>query len=287
MNIKETIIEHSQALTSELRKAADYVVAHSNEVAVMSMRSFASSANVTPSTLLRLSKLLGFNGWNELKEKQISELGLDNTVSKLNPISYSRKAEEQLRNHTSLYHNNLEIIKRNISTAEESNIDSMKKAVDTIKSSERVFIFGFKASYSIAYYLYYTTRFFKNNIFIIDGLAGNIELYLRELTANDTVVMIGFEPMSKEIDFVFDIAAQMMCKKVMITDSQISHISLCCDAVLYAPASSPSFFPSLACGFALAEALVSALVQEGGDGAYRAIQHTEKFFISNGSYTKR
>lgn len=287
MNIKDLIIDKSQALTSELRKAADYLLAHGNEVAVMSMRSFAHSANVTPSTLLRLSKLLGFRGWNELKETQINELGLSHTAATLAPVSYSRKAEEQIKNKNTLYRNCFEAIKDNISFAEKNNSEPLRNAVNILSNADRIFIFGFRASYSIAYYLYYTIRLFKNNAFIIDGLAGNIELYLRDLSSNDAIIMVGFEPMSKEIDFLFDIAAQITCKKIIITDSQLSRISLCSDVVLYAPASSSSFFPSLACGFILAETLISALAQEGGENAFKAIKHAERFFISSGSYTKR
>jgi DNA-binding MurR/RpiR family transcriptional regulator len=51
-----------------MRKAARYVTDNRSEVAFRSMRSVAKSAGVSPPTMVRLAKSLGFEGFDQLRQ---------------------------------------------------------------------------------------------------------------------------------------------------------------------------------------------------------------------------
>jgi len=54
-------------LPAELKKAARYVTSNPNEVAFRSMRSVAIGAGVSPSTMVRLARAVGLDGFDDLR----------------------------------------------------------------------------------------------------------------------------------------------------------------------------------------------------------------------------
>ena len=62
------ILEELPTLSTELRKAARFLLDHPDEVALVSMRVLASRSEVTPTTFVRLARRLGFGDWAQLRE---------------------------------------------------------------------------------------------------------------------------------------------------------------------------------------------------------------------------
>src|SRR5688500_9470490 len=65
--ILERISSAFDTLPGEVRKAARHVIHNHSEVAFRSMRSVAKSADVSPATMVRLAKTLGFEGYEQLR----------------------------------------------------------------------------------------------------------------------------------------------------------------------------------------------------------------------------
>jgi DNA-binding MurR/RpiR family transcriptional regulator len=60
--------EELENLTPELRKAAAFVLENPNEVGISSMREMAAAADVKPNTLVRMARVLGFEGYDDFRE---------------------------------------------------------------------------------------------------------------------------------------------------------------------------------------------------------------------------
>ena len=60
--------EELENLTPELRKAAAFVLENPNEVGISSMREIAAAADVKPNTLVRMARVLGFDGYEDFRE---------------------------------------------------------------------------------------------------------------------------------------------------------------------------------------------------------------------------
>ena len=56
------------ALPSRLVRAAEYALAHPDEIAFGTVASVAEAAEIQPSALIRFAKALGYNGFSELQE---------------------------------------------------------------------------------------------------------------------------------------------------------------------------------------------------------------------------
>src|SRR5690349_13507136 len=64
-------------LPPEVKKAARYVTANPSEVAFRSMRSIASAAQVSPSTMVRFARGLGLEGFDELRAAFQAQINSD------------------------------------------------------------------------------------------------------------------------------------------------------------------------------------------------------------------
>ncbi|MEC5320743.1 MurR/RpiR family transcriptional regulator [Brenneria populi subsp. brevivirga] len=279
MSIQQVIADSYPLLTPELQRAAQFTLQHANELVVLSMRAFARQAGVQPATLLRLAKKLGFAGWNELKNAFIADMGLGNEP-------YGKKAQKLIgqREDNALYETMFKSHLANLAHTESVNAELMKKAVSILDKAGNVYICGFRASFPIAYSLYYIYRLFKKNVFLIDGQASNIEMFTRDLEPADAMLVIGFAPYSKETVMVFNAAKQAGCQTVSITDALISPLAQKADAPLLFHTDSPSFFPSIISGVGISECLLAMLVAKHGQQAVKGIENAESHLIDTGAY---
>ncbi|MEE3664184.1 MurR/RpiR family transcriptional regulator [Brenneria sp. g21c3] len=279
MSTQQIIANSYPLLTPELQRAAEFTLQHANELVVLSMRAFAKQAGVQPATLLRLAKKLGFAGWSELKNAFIDDMGLSNEP-------YGKKAQKLIDQgeDNALYEEIFKSHLANLGQTASINAEAMKKAASLLDKAENVYICGFRASFSIAYSLYYIYRLFKKNVFLIDGHASNIEMFTRDLTPADAMLVIGFAPYSKETVRVFNAARQAGCQTVSITDALISPLALEADAALLFHTGSPSFFPSVLSGMAISECLLALLVAKHGQQAVKDIENAESHLIDTGAY---
>ncbi|EOY8405190.1 TPA: MurR/RpiR family transcriptional regulator [Enterobacter asburiae] len=279
MNPRENIVSTFSELSAELQRAAEFSLQNTNQLVVLSMRAFASEAGVKPATLLRLAQRLGYNGWGELKDAFIDELGLRNDT-------YVSKAEKLIAKGTQpqLYEEVFQAHQRNLAFTQHENHQAMEQAVSLLDAAENVYICGFRASFPIAWSLFYVYRLFNRQVSLIDGLASNIEVFTRELTAQDCLLLTSFAPYSRESLDVLRAAQQAGATIVAITDSPVSPLAQAADCTLLFSIDSPSFFPSVVSGMGLAECLLAMLVARHGRDAVNKIENAERYLIDSGAY---
>lgn len=278
MDARQTIIDHYPQLTPELQRAAAFILEHANELVVLSMRAFAAQAQVRPATLLRLAQRLGFDGWVELKNCFIADLGPGGE-------SYGARAEKLVRDGAhSLREQMFGAHAQNLALGREQNRDAMEQAVSLMESARQVYICGFRASFPIAWSLYYVYRLFNRRVSLIDGFANNDEMFTREFGADDTVAIVGFAPYSRETLQVLEAAKRAGSKVVALSDSPLSPLAQQADCRLYFSTDSPSFFPSVVSGISIAECLLALLVARHGSEAVQRIEETERWLFESGAY---
>ena len=279
MNPRENIVNTFRELSAELQRAAEFSLQNTNQLVVLSMRAFAAEAGVKPATLLRLAQRLGYNGWGELKDAFIDELGLRNDT-------YVSKAEKLIAKGTQpqLYEEVFQAHQANLAFTQNENHQAMEQAVSLLDAAENVYICGFRASFPIAWSLFYVYRLFNRQVSLIDGLASNIEVFTRELTAQDCLLLTSFAPYSRESLDVLRAAQQAGATIVAITDSPVSPLAQAADCTLLFSTDSPSFFPSLVSGMGLAECLLAMLVARHGRDAVSKIENAERYLIDSGAY---
>lgn len=281
MSPQEMLEKKTVLLTPELQRAADFIRQYPQEAMTLSMRAFAAQVGVKPATLLRLAQRLEYSGWEAFKQDFIQALGL-------NPESYQSRAKKLLSHSsaTTLYQAMFTAHNDNLLETRQQNHQQMSAAIETLYRAEHVYVCGFRASYPVAYTLFYSYRLFEKHVSLIDGQASNYEIFTRELTTDDVVLMIGFSPYSRESLDVLEACRHAGSKIVALTDSPLSPLAQDATHTLYFSAHSPSFFPSVVAAMGMAESLLALLVTRYGDKAVGQIASAEQFFFSCGAWVK-
>ncbi|SBV92254.1 putative transcriptional regulator [uncultured delta proteobacterium] len=271
-----------ESLSPQFRLGAKYLLDNPREVPVRSMRKIATDAQVRPITLIRLARLLGFEGWQDLRECFVN--GFNENATQL-----SSRARKLLSEPGSdrLLAAMLDAQRKNLMALSRQEAGLLGKAAALINAAPNVHVAGFRSSYPIAFSFYYLYRLFRSSVHLIEGAAGTLELELRPLEPGDSVLMVSYEPYSQEILRVAEIAHDSGCTLIALTDSLVSPIALKADCSLLFSASSPSFFPSTASALALVEILIAHLLAEKGEEAIRAITRTEGQLHETGAYLRK
>ncbi|MGE5985626.1 MurR/RpiR family transcriptional regulator [Klebsiella michiganensis] len=279
MNLRENIVSQFSLLSPELQRAAEFSLQNANQLVVQSMRAFAAEAGVKPATLLRLAQRLGYNGWRELKSAFIDDLGLGNDT-------YVSKAEKLIAKGTqpALYEEVFLAHQANLAFTQAENQRAMQQAVTLLDEAKQVYICGFRASFPIAWSLFYVYRLFNRQVSLIDGLASNIEVFTREINGEDCLLLTSFSPYSRESLDVLNAARQAGARIIAITDSPVSPLAQAADCTLLFSLSSPSFFPSIVSGMGVAECLLAMLVARHGREAVNKIESAERYLQRSGAY---
>ncbi len=279
MGVINQILDSFSSLSPKLQAAARFVVDHPSEVVIASMRSVAERAGEQPATLVRLAQQLGYSGWPDLKSALAHDLGLHHD-------SYGQRAKSlAARGRSAELPGELFVAQhQNLKTTEMQCADSLHQAASLLRRAETVHIAGFRASYPIAYALFYGYRLFRNTVQLIDGQSGGLEMQVRLFESKDVLVVTSFAPYSRESLLVAEAAKAAGLQIIALTDSQASPLAFDADVTVLFSIASPSFFPSVVAGVALTEALLELLVADAGKSVAQKIERAEQELFHSGAY---
>lgn len=284
LRIREHILEQFDQLSPQLQSAARFVVDRPNEVVVRSMRSAAEQVGVPPSTLVRLAQQLGYGGWPEFKSALAQSLGLgwgDGYAGRAKRLA----SQASDTNHT-LTDELFQAQSANLELTRQHCAPVLAEIAYCLQAARQVYIAGFRASYPLAFALLYGYRLFRDSVHSLDAHAHNLEMQMRPMGPDDVLVAISFAPYSRECLDVAQLARERGVQLVALTDSEASPLARMADHSALFAVDSPSFFPSVAAGIALIEALLEQLVVHGDQALPQRIQHAETALEASGAYVR-
>ncbi|MDM0104109.1 MurR/RpiR family transcriptional regulator [Variovorax sp. J22R24] len=279
MGVKEDLRQRYESLSPALQQIAKYVLDHPNDVVTSSMRAVGTRAGGTPATLVRFAQHLGFVGWPQFKEAMTAEMGLG-------PEAYGERARTLVgrASDQSLVGEMFKVHRLNLEGTERQSAASLQKACALLEKANTVHAAGFRASFPIAFSFVYVYRMFRTSVQLIDGQGGSLEMQQRAMQKGDALVIASFAPYSREALQVAQAAKAAGCKVLALTDSEASPLSLLADETLLFAIHSPSFFPSIAAGTALTEALLELLASRSGKAVVKRIDLAEAQLFESGAY---
>ena len=277
--VRTTIKSRFPAMSRQLQIGARFLLERPEDVATASMRAVAGRAGVTPVTLVRLARALGFEDWQALRRPFVDRLSAA-------PAPYSARAEDLVkrRSPAGLAHDSFAAHAANLAATEAMNGPrDIAEAAALLARSRRVHVAGFRSCHALAASFVYVYRLFRPEVFLIGGALG-LELELRALGEGDAVVVLGFAPYSRECALVIEAAARAGARRIAVTDSDVSPLALGADHVLRFAVAGPSFFPSIAAASALLESLLAVLLARGGKAALDRLRAAERELETLGAY---
>lgn len=211
----EQLARPGNNLPRRLRQFADYLLAHSNEIAFSTIADLSEKADVQPSAIMRFCQVMGFAGYSDMQK-----LFRANIHSKI--PDYSERIQN-LRDGGA--DNPLAILAEFIEAGRQSleqlpatvNPKSLEEAVDLLAGAQMIHIAGLRRAYPVASYLSYA--FEKLQVpSMLHSNAGRLT-HNEALRTGDVLIAITFAPYSPETIRLADEAVRRGLPVVVISDA--------------------------------------------------------------------
>ena len=192
MNCSLLIKQIYDKMTESEKKIADYVLVNSSEVYKFSASELANITKTSSSSVVRFSRKLGFEGFQEFK----IELAKDD-INPVENIEYDYiDTEDNIREViVKTANKNIQSINDTISLLDEHTIE---EAIQAIKNAKNIYIFGIGESALIGLDLQYKLLRIHKNAMI--SLESHVQLSMSANISNDDIAIgISYLGKTKEV----------------------------------------------------------------------------------------
>ena len=262
--LEKAISMRFQEMPPKLRQAARYVLDSPKEVALQSMRTVASRAQLQPASMLRLARELGFSSYEDFRSVYIDWLsagpsGLLERAEQVREHSRASGDDQLLADSLANEYGNLE------ATLCQRNEKSFHDAVDLLRNANRIYVLGLRSLYPPAFYLHYVLSTFQDNVTLISGEGGALIDDMRRIGKSDVLLCFTARPYTVASVETTRFARQRGATVIAVSDSTLSPVAAQAHTCIVAPNTSLSLFPSILPAIAAAQTLAQLLIAHGGE----------------------
>ncbi|MFO7801147.1 MAG: MurR/RpiR family transcriptional regulator [Desulfovermiculus sp.] len=273
MNTLSSILaERFPDMTPSQRRIARHIFYHLNDVLVATQAQLASRVGVSEATVSRFIHALGFSKFNAFKDALAEEAFSDFSTTRRLVDSSDQLQGTVL---SAVLSTDMANIREMHASLDE---DRFQSAVQVLADSRQIYVLGLRSSFALAFYLYFTLRFFSPNARLLKPEVGDIPEQVIEAGSEDVLISIGFR---RYTQLTVKLTEQLKRKGVTvmgITDSMLSPLAHLADIPLIAPTSIPSFFEAYTAPMSLINALLASLALRREDQALYALNRMESAF---------
>ena len=218
--LRGLVIERASELPRRLTQVATYALENPDEMAFGTVASTASEAKVQPSTLVRFSQSLGYQGFSELQE-----------VFRLRErvLNYEERIEK-LREHSST----TGLIFDGFADAAEKSIAGLRGrldasqldlAVEMLAKAETIYLIGLRRSFPISSYMAYAFGKLAIRNVLVNAIGGLAAEETSFASNRDVVLAISFTPYASETVTLAKKLAARQVPIISITDLPFSPLA--------------------------------------------------------------
>ncbi|MBQ8338772.1 MAG: MurR/RpiR family transcriptional regulator [Oscillospiraceae bacterium] len=212
-----TIKSIMPSLTKTERKIAEYILKEPYTVSRMLITELAKATGCAKSAVIRCCNSLGFSGFTELK-LFLAEEQAKNRELNFTPYIYPQDNEGDILNkifsaNTKTLHDTAEKIDRTV----------LKKAIDTISSAERIYIYGVGTSSSVVNDFCYRLMLSGKNAVCFCDIA-SMKISTMNIKEGDVAICISHSGNTQATVDALRLSKERGAKTVSITGNQSSLI---------------------------------------------------------------
>ena len=218
------------------RIIADYLLDEPDAVLELNIRELAGKLYVSPATIVRFCKHLGFAGYRELRQALIYELAMYAKYQKQEDIDITR--DDNIERIAE------KIINKNILSLQETgkllDMKMVSKCVDLIQKSNNVLLFGIGASQSVAKDAYLKFLRLNKPCMVVEDWHAQL-LIAKNSTKKDVGIVISYSGETREMVECMRALEENRTPTIVITRFAPSTISSMATHVLYVSAAESTF----------------------------------------------
>jgi DNA-binding MurR/RpiR family transcriptional regulator len=260
--LKVQITERAQSLPKRLTQIAAFALDNPDEIAFGTVSSIAEQADVQPSTLVRFSQAMGYQGFSDMQE--IFRSRLRDRI-----LNYGERIR-QLREHA-LVASKPNVIFQGFCDATGKSIAGLREkldpaeldlAVDLLAKAKTIYLIGLRRSFPIATYMSYAFGKLGVRSILVDAMGGMAAEQLAFAGPTDAVLAISFAPYASETVALTQSAAARAVPVIAITDSPFSPLAQIATPWIEVGEANFEGFRSMAATLTLAITLTVAIAEK-------------------------
>ena len=269
--VLERLLAEFDNLPGQLQLCARYIIDHSHEVGLQSMRKLATNAEVHPNSFVRLARHLGFEGYDAMRER-FRDFVRGGIGSSPDRVRWLQQMDRE-GGSTAVFGNMAEACLDNTQKMfEQQSVQDLERAVDWMINARRVYVLGLGLAYPLAYNFWYVARMGFDH-FILSPRHGSLPSDdLIRMDERDCLLAMTFQPYRRDTLSAVQLAKRKGAKVIGVTDSNAATLCREADLGLVSPTHTPQFFHSNSAVTALLESLCALLVVRGGDSASASVE---------------
>ena len=216
--------QYRQNASGAEQGALDYILEHPAEIPRLSVKRLSELSYSSPSTIVRLCRKLGFDGFKDVQNSVLYELAARAPVPSRDVQSLSEDGSDIIDSVTY----------RNIASLEDSrklvDNEALSKAVDYICNADTVLLFGLGASLLVAQDAYLKFIRIDKRCSCCEDIHSQYVL-ARNARPTDAALIISYSGRTEEICRCADILVEQGTPIIAITrfePSPISRLATCC-----------------------------------------------------------
>lgn len=271
-DVLERIQELRPELSPELRKAGEFILAAPSEVGVTTIRDLAIRAHVKPNTLVRLSRAIGLDGYDALREvfrEEIRRRGHDGSGERAAGLQSLSKEGRLSRLYVETAHASIGNLERFFHDADHAAIE---QAARTALDARRLYVLGVGVCNAMAQNFAYVAGMAIDGVRALPAGGASAVDGLARADNNDALIAMTFHPYRREVLEAVEVARAQSVPIIAISDSLASPIMARAAHRFVTPTETPQFFTSTVALAAFLETLVSFMIAMAGETAINSIE---------------
>ena len=265
--LQDLLRSNLDAMPNKARRVVEYLLTHMREAAFVSIGDVADELNVSKAQLVRVARMLGFEGYADLKDAL-----KESVLEQVNPAAMLARAmseegdlSERIRQ---MEHANLE------DTWNRLRIEDIRTFCDLVRNARNIYCAGWSISAMMASCLHSRLRelgLSAHQMFPGSGCLTLVE-QVRSVKEGDLVIAIDLPSYAVLLTEAVEKAHQQGAKVVTMTDSPAAPICHYADLSFFISDNSPTFGSSLVGPRFLIHILSSRLSVDLGEQAMKALE---------------
>lgn len=218
-DLLEKIVGVYPTLSPKKRRVADFIIKDYKQVFFMTAREIAEQCQVSEPTIMRLTNDMGFSGYQEFVKYLKGLLHIELTgVERL--LKTSKKDEEvtTLQRYCKKAMENLQVLMNSVTEQD------LKRVARILHDAQTVYVAGYRASATLAYYFGYILKKIRDNVFIDLNLSWETRDLMVKKAHRGVVFLVAFPRYPRKTIEFLKYARQCGQKIIVLSDTPSSPI---------------------------------------------------------------
>lgn len=200
-------------------------------IAISTIVEISTFLNISPASITRLTKLLGFTGFNAFQKlfKQANTRPIAFYSDNLRHLIEGKTGNNTLNTANFLQQQAQMVCAALQHMTEPKNSEilanDLEIAAKMLVSRQRVYIFGARQTATMANMMRYGLSLLRSNVHMLSQAEQGVAMSMLQLKKDDTLVLISAAPYSQITLKIAAIAAKQQCRILALTDSRNSPLT--------------------------------------------------------------